>query len=87
MDKKELPGRTMLPVPGYKDKIEFGVLVSFAYPVDGTGIVVVHSSQFRLYFKLYRLKALKMALWCFYLLQEMRLFSSDDQCALQTKRW
>ncbi|KAK3087210.1 hypothetical protein FSP39_003149 [Pinctada imbricata] len=34
VDKKELTGRTMLPVPGYKDKIEFGVLVSFAYPVE-----------------------------------------------------
>uniref|UniRef100_A0A914X998 valine--tRNA ligase n=1 Tax=Plectus sambesii TaxID=2011161 RepID=A0A914X998_9BILA len=41
VDKKELPGRTMLPVPGYKDKIEFGVLVSFAYPVDGTDEEVV----------------------------------------------
>lgn len=37
MDKKELTGRTLLPVPGYKEKVEFGVLVSFAYKVDGTG--------------------------------------------------
>lgn len=37
MDKKELSGRTLLPVPGYKEKVEFGVLVSFAYKVDGTG--------------------------------------------------
>ena len=36
VDKRELPGRTLLNVPGYDDKIEFGVLVSFAYPiVDG----------------------------------------------------
>ncbi|XP_052095273.1 valine--tRNA ligase-like [Mytilus californianus] len=34
VDKKELTGRTFLPVPGYKDKVEFGVLVSFAYPVE-----------------------------------------------------
>uniref|UniRef100_A0A8C8S2U5 Valine--tRNA ligase n=1 Tax=Pelusios castaneus TaxID=367368 RepID=A0A8C8S2U5_9SAUR len=34
VDKKELPGRTLLPVPGYKDKVEFGVLVSFAYKVQ-----------------------------------------------------
>ena len=33
MNKQELTGRTMLSVPGYKDKIEFGVLISFAYPV------------------------------------------------------
>ncbi|KAJ8299985.1 hypothetical protein KUTeg_021504 [Tegillarca granosa] len=32
VDKKELTGRTLLQVPGYKDKVEFGVLVSFAYP-------------------------------------------------------
>lgn len=37
VDKKELTGRTLLPVPGYKDKVEFGVLVSFAYKVDGSG--------------------------------------------------
>ena len=37
MDKKEIPGRTLLPVPGYDEKVEFGVLISFAYPVDGSG--------------------------------------------------
>ncbi|PFX27275.1 valine--tRNA ligase-like [Stylophora pistillata] len=36
VDKKELPGRTLLPVPGYENKIEFGVLVHFAYPVEGS---------------------------------------------------
>ena len=36
MDKIELPSRTLLNVPGYDKKIEFGVLVSFAYPVEGT---------------------------------------------------
>lgn len=34
VDKKELTGRTALPVPGYTDKIEFGVLIFFAYPVE-----------------------------------------------------
>ena len=29
-----MPGRTLLAVPGYEKKIEFGVLVSFAYPVE-----------------------------------------------------
>ena len=33
VDKVELAGRTMLSVPGYSQKIEFGVLVSFAYKV------------------------------------------------------
>lgn len=30
-----MPGRTFLAVPGYTDKVEFGVLISFAYRVDG----------------------------------------------------
>lgn len=34
VDKKELTGRTLLPVPGYREKVEFGVLISFAYPVE-----------------------------------------------------
>jgi valyl-tRNA synthetase len=33
VEKVELAGRTLLSVPGYQDKIEFGVLVSFAYQV------------------------------------------------------
>lgn len=41
MDKKELTGRTLLPVPGYDEKIEFGVLVSFAYPLEDSDEVVV----------------------------------------------
>lgn len=41
VDKRELPGRTLLPVPGYKDKVEFGVLVSFAYKVEGSDEEVV----------------------------------------------
>lgn len=41
VDKKELTGRTLLPVPGYKEKVEFGVLVSFAYPVEGSEEEVV----------------------------------------------
>ncbi|CAH2314327.1 valine--tRNA ligase [Pelobates cultripes] len=41
VDKKELSGRTLLPVPGYKEGVEFGVLVSFAYKVQGTDEEVV----------------------------------------------
>jgi len=33
VDKLELAGKTFLSVPGYKDKVEFGVLTSFAYKV------------------------------------------------------
>ena len=41
VDKVELPGRTMLSVPGYKEKIEFGVIVSFAYKVEGSDEEIV----------------------------------------------
>ena len=41
MDKVELPGRTLLAVPGYDEKIEFGVLISFAYPVVGSDEEVI----------------------------------------------
>lgn len=34
VDKRELEGRTELPVPGYSKRVEFGVLVSFAYEVE-----------------------------------------------------
>jgi len=36
VDNKELEGRTLLDVPGYERKVEFGVLTFFKYPVDGT---------------------------------------------------
>ncbi|KAH7086820.1 valyl-tRNA synthetase-like protein [Paraphoma chrysanthemicola] len=36
VDNKELAGRTLLSVPGYERKVEFGVLVHFKYPIEGT---------------------------------------------------
>lgn len=47
MDKKELNGSTLLSVPGYDEKIEFGVLVSFAYPVgdDSDEEIVVATTR------------------------------------------
>ncbi|KAF9523002.1 tRNA synthetases class I-domain-containing protein [Crepidotus variabilis] len=38
VDQKELEGRTLLAVPGYdpKEKFEFGVIVSFAYEIEGS---------------------------------------------------
>lgn len=41
VDKVEIPGRTFLAIPGYTDKVEFGVLISFAYEVEGTGEKIV----------------------------------------------
>lgn len=44
VEKRDLPGRTLLAVPGYKDKIEFGVLISFAYPVENSNDEIVVST-------------------------------------------
>ena len=33
VDSIDLPGRTLLTIPGYDRKIEFGVLTSFSYPL------------------------------------------------------
>jgi valyl-tRNA synthetase len=32
----ELQGRTLLDVPGYKRKVEFGVITHFKYPIEGS---------------------------------------------------
>ena len=39
VDQKQLEGRTLLSVPGYdaKEKFEFGVITSLAYPIEGSG--------------------------------------------------
>lgn len=41
VDKVELSGRTLLSVPGHKDKVEFGVLISFAYKVEDSDEEIV----------------------------------------------
>lgn len=41
VEKRELTGRTMLSVPGYEEKVEFGVLVEFAYKVEDSDEEVV----------------------------------------------
>ncbi|XP_022249523.1 valine--tRNA ligase-like [Limulus polyphemus] len=41
VDKFELPGRTLLSVPGYQEKVEFGVLVSFAYLVEDSEAEII----------------------------------------------
>lgn len=37
MDSKQLSGRTLLSVPGYQQKVEFGIMVTFAYPLEEQG--------------------------------------------------
>lgn len=37
VDSIELPGPTLISVPGYESKIEFGKMFTFAYPVEGCG--------------------------------------------------
>lgn len=36
VDHKEIEGRTLLDVPGYDRKVEFGVMTHFCYEIDGT---------------------------------------------------
>ncbi|KAI2652691.1 Valine--tRNA ligase, mitochondrial [Labeo rohita] len=46
VDSKELSGRTLLSVPGYQQKVEFGVMVTFAYPLEGQeGEVTVSTTR------------------------------------------
>ncbi|XP_014261778.1 valine--tRNA ligase [Cimex lectularius] len=44
VDKVELTGKTLLSIPGYEKKVEFGVLVSFAYKVVGSNEEIVVST-------------------------------------------
>ena len=37
VDSVTVEGRTKRQVPGYEDGVEFGVLCSFAYPVEDSG--------------------------------------------------
>jgi valyl-tRNA synthetase len=36
VDSKEIPGRTLMDVPGYDRKVEFGVIITFKYPIEGS---------------------------------------------------
>jgi valyl-tRNA synthetase len=36
VDNKEITGRTLLDVPGYERKVEFGVIITFKYPIEGS---------------------------------------------------
>ncbi|XP_035231006.1 valine--tRNA ligase-like [Stegodyphus dumicola] len=49
VDKLELTGRTLLSVPGHVSKVEFGVLVSFAYLVEDSS-KLIYSTFCTLYF-------------------------------------
>ncbi|EJT98070.1 hypothetical protein DACRYDRAFT_24610 [Dacryopinax primogenitus] len=43
VDQKQLNGRTLLAVPGYdeKERFEFGVITSFAYPIEGSNEKII----------------------------------------------
>ncbi|XP_062265343.1 valine--tRNA ligase, mitochondrial isoform X1 [Platichthys flesus] len=46
VDSKELSGPTMLSVPGYENKVEFGTMFTFAYPIDDhDGEVMVSTTR------------------------------------------
>uniref|UniRef100_A0A4W4GSG5 Valine--tRNA ligase n=1 Tax=Electrophorus electricus TaxID=8005 RepID=A0A4W4GSG5_ELEEL len=37
VNSKQLSGKTLLSIPGYQQKVEFGTMVTFAYPIEGNG--------------------------------------------------
>lgn len=41
LDTEELTGRKFLSVPGYDEKVEFGIIVSFAYEIEGSDEKIV----------------------------------------------
>ncbi|KAH3686262.1 hypothetical protein WICPIJ_002759 [Wickerhamomyces pijperi] len=41
VDNKDVKGKTLLSVPGYDEKIEFGVITSFAYPIEDSDEKIV----------------------------------------------
>ncbi|XP_016841334.1 valine--tRNA ligase isoform X1 [Nasonia vitripennis] len=41
VDKVELTGKTLLSIPGYQEKVEFGVLVLFAYEIEDSDEKIV----------------------------------------------
>ncbi|XP_010273593.1 PREDICTED: valine--tRNA ligase, mitochondrial 1 [Nelumbo nucifera] len=46
VDYRDIKERTLLKVPGYEDPVEFGVLTSFAYPLEGgLGDIVVATTR------------------------------------------
>ncbi|OMO97080.1 Aminoacyl-tRNA synthetase, class Ia, partial [Corchorus capsularis] len=46
VDYRDIKERTLLKVPGYKEPVEFGVLTSFAYPLEGElGEIVVATTR------------------------------------------
>ncbi|KAK2722041.1 valine--tRNA ligase-like isoform X2 [Artemia franciscana] len=46
VEKVEVTGRTLFSVPGYTEQVEFGVIVSFAYQLDGgSGEIVVATTR------------------------------------------
>ncbi|KAH3675103.1 hypothetical protein WICMUC_002935 [Wickerhamomyces mucosus] len=41
VDNKDIKGKTLISVPGYDEKVEFGVLTSFAYPIENSDEKIV----------------------------------------------
>ncbi|KAF2969804.1 hypothetical protein GQX73_g3755 [Xylaria multiplex] len=40
VENKDIPGRTLLDVPGYERKVAFGEMTYFKYPIEGTDLFV-----------------------------------------------
>lgn len=50
VDSKELSEQTMLSVPGYENKVEFGTMLTFAYPIEGHGEYLLMSRKLYILF-------------------------------------
>ena len=48
VEQKQLEKRTFLSVPGYdsKEKFEFGVITSFAYPIENSGLAGFYTNGY-----------------------------------------
>jgi valyl-tRNA synthetase len=47
VENKDVPGRTLLDVPGYERKVEFGVMTYFKYPIEGSDSLTIEVATTR----------------------------------------
>lgn len=74
----------MLPVPGYKEGVEFGVLVSFAYKVQDTGKNnIIGDSRYQICSRHFNFCLLE---WCVFYLLRFVVFILGEEVVVATTR-
>jgi len=65
VEQKQLEKRTFLSVPGYdpKEKFEFGVITSFAYPIENSGLAASYLHEWILITNTSNLAQMKRSSW------------------------